>query len=83
MAQELKVNSLTINELESFEVYEYLKNAGLIEGDELYTLSLDELKSKFNNIYTKAQIDAMEYITIEDIDTICGGAISYADEVKF
>lgn len=83
MAQELKVNSLTINELESFEVYEYLKNAGLIKEDELYTLSLDELKSRFNNIYTKTQIDAMEYITTEDIDTICNGAISYADEVKF
>jgi hypothetical protein len=36
-----------------------------------------------DNYYTKAQIDAMEYITTEDIDTICGGAISYADEVKF
>lgn len=33
--------------------------------------------------YTKAQIDAMEFITIADIDTICGGSIVAASEVTY
>lgn len=33
--------------------------------------------------YTKAQIDAMEFITIADIDTICGGTIVAASEVLY
>lgn len=35
------------------------------------------------NYYTKTEIDDMELITVNDIDTICGGAISYAEDVKF
>lgn len=33
--------------------------------------------------YTKTEIDEMEFITIEDIDTICGGFIEYAEDVMF
>ena len=33
--------------------------------------------------YTKEQIDAMEFITEADIDTICGTTIQMAREVMF
>ena len=33
--------------------------------------------------YTKTQIDEMELITIDDIDTICGSNIVSASEVTF
>lgn len=33
--------------------------------------------------YTKTEIDAMEFITIADIDAICGGTIVAASEVTF
>ena len=33
--------------------------------------------------YTKAEIDALELITIDDIDTICGGSIVAASEVQY
>jgi hypothetical protein len=38
---------------------------------------------KLNNYYTKDQIENMEFITIEDIDAICGGSIVAASEVKY
>lgn len=33
--------------------------------------------------YSKSEIDAMEFITIADIDTICGASIVAASEVTF
>lgn len=35
------------------------------------------------NTYTKTEIDNMELITVEDIDTICGSSIVSASEVSF
>lgn len=35
------------------------------------------------DVYTKAEIDNMEFITVDEIDIICGGAIQYAEDVKF
>lgn len=33
--------------------------------------------------YTKTEIDNMEFITVDDIDTICGSSIQMAREVTF
>ena len=33
--------------------------------------------------YTKTEIDSMEFITVDDIDTICDEAIQYAEDVVF
>lgn len=33
--------------------------------------------------YSKDEIDSLELITVEDIDTICGASIQLASEVKF
>lgn len=33
--------------------------------------------SALNNYYTKAEIDNMEFITVDDIDAICGTTISF------
>lgn len=35
------------------------------------------------NYYTKTEIDNLELITVEDIDTICGATIQLASEVEF
>ena len=35
------------------------------------------------NHYTKEEIDTYEFITVEDIDAICGGTIKSANEVVF
>ena len=52
------------------------------EGSEVALKSdLDDID--LSNYYTKEQIDAMELITVSDIDTICGGSIQYAEEVLF
>lgn len=40
-------------------------------------------KSILSNYYTKTEIDAIEFITIADIDAICGGSIVSASEVTF
>ena len=62
--------------------------------DDLYYTE-DEIEDKLNNksdighthteYYTKEQIEAMEFITVADIDTICGANIQVAttSEVKF
>lgn len=39
-----------------------------------------DLINSLNNYYTKAEIDIMELITVEDIDEICGTIIQVADE---
>jgi hypothetical protein len=41
--------------------------------------------SSLANYYTKEEIDSCELITVNDIDTICGGSIQYAsiNEVTF
>lgn len=50
---------------------------------------INELETALNNhnhdsaYYTKTQIDNMEFIAVDDIDTICGGTIQYAEGVKF
>ena len=36
-----------------------------------------------SNYYTKTEIDNLELITVEDIDTICGATIQLASEVEF
>lgn len=36
-----------------------------------------------DSYYTKTEIDACEFITTEDIDTICGSSIVAASEVTF
>lgn len=36
-----------------------------------------------SNYYTKSEIDNLELITVDDIDTICGGTIRYAGDVMF
>ena len=33
--------------------------------------------------YSKTEIDAMEFITVDDIDTICGASIVAASEVTY
>lgn len=33
--------------------------------------------------YTKTEIDDMEFVTVEDIDTICGATIQSANNVTF
>lgn len=33
--------------------------------------------------YTKSEIDAYNFITVDDIDTICGNTIQIASEVKY
>lgn len=36
-----------------------------------------------NRYYTKAEIDEMEFITVADIDAICGANIKSSSEVEF
>lgn len=49
--------------------------------------ALDSAKSYTNtslgSYYTKSQIDSMELISVNDIDTICGSSIQSAREVLF
>ena len=43
-----------------------------------------DISHTHNNIYyTKEQIDTMEFITVDDIDAICGSSIQIASEVVF
>lgn len=39
--------------------------------------------SVLNSYYTKNQIDDYELITVDDIDTICGGDIASATDLTF
>ena len=52
-----------------------------IEIDESIKSKLDS--STIENYYTKTETDELELITVDDIDIICGGAISYAEDVMF
>lgn len=50
---------------------------------------INELDTEFKNhnhdsvYYTRDQIDNMEFVTVGDIDTICGSTIQYAEDVMF
>lgn len=52
-----------------------------IEIDESIKSKLDS--STIKNYYTKTETDELELITVDDIDAICGGDISYAEDVMF
>lgn len=47
MPSEKKINNLVINEIESFEVYDYMKDNGLLNRSEVYTLYPEALGSIF------------------------------------
>jgi hypothetical protein len=49
--------------------------------DENFALK-DDVKD-LSNYYTKTEIDDMEFITVADIDAICGTNIQMASEVMF
>ncbi len=74
------------------EAYDTLKELGeLIDEnvdaiDALETVAAGKADKEHNHndvYYTIEQIDAMEFITIDDIDTICGSSIVNANEVIF
>ena len=39
--------------------------------------------SALSDFYTKSEIDNYELITTDEIDTICGGSVQYAEDVMF
>lgn len=52
--------------------------------NKVVTGKFNELSQKLaSDYYTQTQIDAMEFITVEDIDTIWGTTIQMASEVTF
>jgi hypothetical protein len=44
---------------------------------------IPETIARASAYYTKSEIDNLELITVDDIDTICGGSIQYAEDVTF
>lgn len=45
MPSEKKINNLVINEIESFDVYNYMKDNGLLNRSEVYTLYPEAIKN--------------------------------------
>jgi hypothetical protein len=68
---------LTLEGLSSLvsEIKTYVNNIASNKADSSHTHD--------DRYYTKTQIDNYELITVDDIDTICGGTIQAASEVNF
>ena len=49
----------------------------------LAKISVKADKTELSNYYTKTEIDDLELITIDDIDTICGANIVNGSEVTY
>lgn len=84
--QTIKVKSLSAGLPSDWEAVDIPSIEGL--ATETYVNTNFALKSEIDNIdlsayYTKTEIDNLDLITVEDIDAICGGAISYAEDVMF
>ena len=45
-------------------------------------LANENMTTALNNYYTKTEIDELELITVDDIDTICGTTIATVSEVN-
>ena len=57
--------------LEQDDIYDYATTASLAN------------KANKTDVYTKTEVNNLELITVDDIDTICGGSIQYAEDVMF
>lgn len=51
--------------------------------DSTFAKKSDVQDVDLSNYYTKEEIDNLELITVDDIDTICGASIQYASDVTF
>ena len=63
-------------------------NSKFEEVDAIISAMEESINSKvdsaaLSNYYAKTEIDSLELITVDDIDTICGGTIQYAEDVMF
>lgn len=59
---------------------------GFDENGNAVSIDIDNLLNALNSVYTKDEIDNMEFITSNDIDVICGKDIEVASlngEVRF
>lgn len=83
----LSTNDYTTEEKTKLADIENGANKTIIDSS-LSSTSTNPVQNKvvnetFLNYYTKTQIDSLELITIDDIDTICGQKIYMASEVEF
>ena len=75
-----KAGEIIIYDKDSNYNYQRLKIGDGVTNVNLLPFLDDNLREEFDLYYTKAQIDAMEFITVADIDTICGTTIQVASD---
>lgn len=68
MPSEKKINNLVINEIESFDVYNYMKDNGLLNRSEVYTLYPEAIKTYVDllksTIISEDEIDSLSSLLI-------------------
>lgn len=78
MPSEKKINNLVINEIESFDVYNYMKDNGLLNRSEVYTLYPEAIKNyiesemvnKADKTYVDEKIVDLVNSAPETLDTL-------------
>lgn len=81
MPNEKTIPKLTINEIDSLEVWEYLKNNNLISDDELYLINAEGILSIFlkGKEYTDEQITSLINSAPETLDTLGELALAFEE----
>ena len=87
MPSEKKINNLVINEIESFDVYNYMKDNGLLNRSEVYTLYPEAIKNyiesemvnKADKTYVDEKIVDLVNSAPETLDTLGELALAFEE----